>query len=256
MWALLHVVCLGFRNSTRVAREDLGKVLAAGFVSLGVYMVFFLEGMQNTSAAEGAVLLATAPLLTYVFSVAGKLETFSLGGLFGTLLAFAGVSAVILGGARAGSGTLVGNLTVFTSAVIWALSTLQMRPLLTRYEPLPLLTASVPGALPLLIPYGALATSQTRWAELTTTTWANLVQITFGSGLIAFVCFYMGVKSVGPAIATRYQFFVPVIAAGISWIVFGRSLVGIQWLGIAGVIGGVAVTSFARFRDQKPSGSS
>ncbi|HRE02021.1 MAG TPA: DMT family transporter, partial [Ilumatobacteraceae bacterium] len=50
-----------------------------GFLSMGVYMILFLEGMARTTAAEGAIILATSPVLTALLAVAMKHERFSWG---------------------------------------------------------------------------------------------------------------------------------------------------------------------------------
>lgn len=51
-------------------------------------------GFQHASAGTGAVLLATMPLLTLVFAVAHRQEPFRRAGLFGGLLALAGIAAI------------------------------------------------------------------------------------------------------------------------------------------------------------------
>lgn len=252
MWALLHLVCAVLKRPVRVDRADRLKVWVAGLVSMGIYMIFFLEGMRRTTAAEGAILLSTTPLLTYIFSLIMKIEESKPLAMLGTVVAFGGVSAVILGGVKAsGNGSLLGNVLVFTGAVVWALSTMQMRPLLAKYEALPLFTASMPGPLIVLLPYGLKDSLAVPWGQLSVQTWVNLSQITIGSGTIAFVCFYLGVKQVGPAMATRYQFFVPIIAAFVAWVVLRQSLNIVQWVGIAVVISGVFLTSYARFAAPK-----
>lgn len=246
MWAILVAIGFATKQPPRVARADLGKTFFAGMVSMGVYMVFFLEGLKRTSSADAAIVLASAPLLTYGFSLIFRLERFRWAGLLGTLLALVGVAAVTLNGARTGASTWQGNLTVFVSAIVWALSTFQMRPLVERYGSLPALTASMPGALPILAIYGGASTFGTDFRALDAVTWANLAQITLASGVAAFICFYIGVKQVGPATATRYQFFVPVLATLFAWWVFGQRPNAMQWTGIATVIAGVTLTSWAR----------
>ncbi|MDX2064178.1 MAG: DMT family transporter [Fimbriimonadaceae bacterium] len=246
MWAILVAIGYATRQPPRVSREDRWPTFLAGTVSMGIYMVLFLEGLKRTSSADAAIVLASAPLLTYGFSLLFRLEAFRWAGLLGTVLALVGVAAVTLNGARTGASTWQGNLLVFISAIVWALSTFQMRPLVERYGSLPALTASMPGALPVLAIYGGMATLGTNVRTWDAVTWANLAQITLASGVAAFICFYIGVKQVGPATATRYQFFVPVLATLFAWWVFGQRPNTMQWTGIATVIAGVMLTSWAR----------
>ncbi|RYG40203.1 EamA family transporter, partial [bacterium] len=125
---------------------------------------------------------------------------------------------------------------------------LVMRPLVGKYDPLAVLTYSMPGALPPLLIFGGAATAAFHPSQLSWIGWTNLAQVVLFSGVVAFLAFYKGLNQVGPAVATSYQFGVPVMAAFFGWLVFGRSLAPIQWLGVLSVIGGVATSSWARAR--------
>jgi len=252
MWGALVLICRLWRVDTRIEKADLWRTLFAGAVSMGFYMILFLYGMSLTSPAEGAILLATAPILTYLFSVIIRVERFEWWALVGTGIAFGGVTMVILGGHAAGSGSLTGNLFVFASAILWAVSVLMMRPLLVKYQPLPVLTRSMPGALIPLLIFGFRDSIAIRPLEWNWVTWANLTQVVLGSGLIGFLGIYRGVREVGPAIATRYQLMVPVIAAFFGWVVYHQELVTLQWLGLAVVLGGIALAAWARSRTNQP----
>jgi len=246
MLALLLIVCRVRREPLRVERADFPRVMFAGFISMGVYMVLFLEGMAGTTAAEGAIVLATAPLLTYLLSVLLKHEAYRPLALLGTFIAFVGVAIVVLGGAAAGHGSVRGNLLVLLSALVWAYSAVIMKPLVTKYKPLPLFTLSVPAGLPVLLPYGLAASWTTDYAAISPSGWLMFAHVSVLSGVVAFVCFYEGVRQVGAAAATMYQFFVPPTAAFCAWLVLGKALALPQLFGLLVVIAGVVTTARAR----------
>lgn len=238
--------CLVLKVNTKVEKGDWPRILWSGALAMGIYMVLFLSGMSLTNPAEGAILISTTPLWAYLFSLVRRLEPFSLVGIIGTLIAFIGVVCVVTGGGIDGHGTVLGNSIVFIAALVWTAATFTMRPLLTKYEPLPLLTLSLPGAAPILLVYGLIPTLNYDFSKLSPSGWGNLVQISVLSGGVAFVCFYHGIQKIGPAKATRYQFFVPPLAALFSMWVLKKPILPLQWLGILLVLGGVALTSFAR----------
>lgn len=245
MWATLWLVCLATKRLPKIERVDRGRILFSGFLSMGFYMVLFLAGMSETTPAEGAIVLATAPVLTYVFALLLRWERFLPAALAGTLMAFAGVG-IIVGVGHHGHGTLWGNGLVFGSAIAWAISTLVMRPLVGRYHPLTVLTYSMPGALPALALYGAAATVAYDPGRLTWVGGFNLAQAVLFSGVLAFLSFYKGLAQVGPAMATTYQFCVPVVAALFGWLLLGHVLEPLQGLGVVAVLAGVGMASFAR----------
>ncbi|CAN5363849.1 DMT family transporter [soil metagenome] len=247
MWGTLWLLCLATRRLPKIEKGDRLRILGSGFLSMGLYMSLFLSGMAGTTPAEGAIMLATAPVLTYLISLMLKWERYLPVALAGTLMAFGGV-AIIVGAAHSGHGSLRGNGLVFASAIVWAVSALAMRPLVGKYDPLAVLTYSMPGALPALLMYGGAATLAYDPSHLTYVGVLNLGQAVFFSGVLAFLSFYKGLSQVGPAMATAYQFCVPVIATFFGWVFFRHTLVPLQWIGVMAVLSGVGTASWARAR--------
>lgn len=247
MYLLLLVFCRFRGESLRYTRETI-PVLWQGFLSMGLYMVLFLEGMARTSAAEGAIILASAPVLVAVMAVIAKMERFTLGAIVGAAIAFLGTAIVIGAGVQGGKSSLLGNLLVLASAVVWAYGAVLSKPLVNKFTPLQSLTLSMPGALPILLPYGLKEAIDIPWANLTKQTWLMFVHVVVGAGFIGFLGFYEGVRDRGPAAAMLYQFFVPIVAAASAYLVLRQSLNWYQALGLAVVIFGVALATRARYQ--------
>ncbi len=121
-----------------------------------------------------------------------------------------------------------------------------MRPLLHRYDPTQVFTLSIPGALPVMLVYGLLPALQTDYAAISPLGWVMFAQVTMLSGVVSFVCFYVGLHQIGPSRATMYQFFIPPTAAIFQWIIYGRALAPLQWLGLVVLMAGVVYTAKAR----------
>lgn len=249
-WAAMYLLLLAWtwlrRERAFPPRKDAPIILLSGFVSLGIYMVFFMHGLASTTPAEGAIMLATVPVLTTLLAVAFKLERLVPAALFSALVAFSGVAIVEVGSGGAGHGSLYGNALVLCSALLWALGIILSKPLLARYSPLELLTMSMPGALPALLPFGLKSTLETNWSAVGTTGWIHFVQVSLISGVIAFQCFYAGVKQIGASNASYYQFVVPVLTALFGWLVFGSLLSPLQWIGFVIVLASVGALNRVR----------
>lgn len=246
MYLLLVLVCR-YRGESLKYGPGSWPVLWQGFVSLGLYMVLFLEGMKSTTAAEGAIVLAVAPVFSAIFSVIAKQERFTPGTILGAILAVAGTAIVMLVGAQTGHGLLKGNLLILASAITWAYGAVLSKSLVTRYSPVQALTMGMPAALVILIPYGIMGTLSVKWGELTTQTWLMLLHVVVGAGAIGFLGFYEGVKKIGPAAAMLYQYFVPLLATFFAYLMLKQSLNPWQAVGLAIVILGVAIASKARY---------
>ncbi len=246
MWGVLLALCKAAGIPLRYRREDVTQLMTLGFLSMGIYIIVFLEGMQRTTATDGAILLATSPIWTALFAVLFRQERFSWGALGGAIIAFGGVALVILSGSAAGHGQLLGNCLILISAILWALSAVLTRPMVNRYAPIQALTLSLPGALPLLLIYGLLPMLQTPWSELTTTTWLSFLHVALLAGVVGFIGFYAGVRQIGSGNAMLYQYFVTPMAAFFAWLVLGQSLAPMQSVGLAVVIVGVVWSTRSR----------
>lgn len=246
MYVLLVAICVIRKEPLGFPSAHRNRILLAGFLSMGVYMVLFLEGMRGTSAPEGAIVLATAPIFTYLFACVLKQERFTVLALVGAGIAFAGVAMVVLGDDPQGHGSLGADLLVLASAVVWALSVVVMRPALVEVSPLRMLTLSMPVALAVLIPYGWSSLAATDFSRVTIYGWAMFLHVAVLSGVVAFICFYQGIRQVGSGAATLYQFFVPPMAALFAWWVQKDAMNLVQMAGLAVVIVGVWGSSRAR----------
>ncbi len=245
MYLLLVGLCKLKGESLRYGR-DWPQLFILGFLAMGIYMIFFLEGMMHASAAEGAIILASAPIFTALIAIAFKQERFGYGTLGGALLAFAGVVLVIVSGTESGQSKVLGDVLILCSSVVWALSVVMSKPLTLDRSPLQILTLSMPGALLALLPYGLNASIEVPWGSLSSITWLMLFHITVLAGVLGFWGFYTGVKTVGGPAAMLYQFFVPPIAAFSAWLVFGKTLTVWQFVGMAVIIAGVFMSNRAR----------
>ncbi len=251
-WALmlggLYVVCRLLRLPSRVRREDVPLVLLQGCLSLGIYMVLFLEGMARTTPGEAAIVLATSPIFTALFAAMVRQERLSLAVIAWALVAFAGVSLVALGGANGLQGRILGDALILASSVVWAVSTVVSKPLVGRIPPLTMLTASMWGAAPVLLVYGLFPVLDTPWQELTPATWSLMAYVVLAAGVLGFVGFYLGVQQIGATGAMLYQYCVSPLAVLFAWVTLGNSLSPLQLLGLAVVLAGVAMGNRARVR--------
>jgi drug/metabolite transporter (DMT)-like permease len=243
-------VCIGlsafFRESLRYPDGKARRFLFLGLLWMGVYMALFLEGMKGSTPAEGAIILAVAPVLTMLFEAMAGFERLDRGVVLGSLSSFAGVGMVVLGAPQQGHGTWIGNLLVFISAIVWSYAGLHMRWALTESSPLRVLTLSMPGGLIVLLPYGLTSVLQVDFPSLTSQSWLMLAFVTLFAGVIAFLCFFKGVSQVGAGGAMLYQYLVPPLAALFGWLALGQTMNPLQIAGLIVVLVGVAWTNNLR----------
>lgn len=222
-----------------------------GALSMGIYMILFLEALVRTSAPEGAIVIATAPLFTALFAVLAKQEAPSVHVLVGALVAFAGVVLVVFGGSELRLDHLIGNLLMLISAVAWALSAVVSRPLVKERNAIVVLTQSMPAALVVLIPYAIMDTLATPWLALSWESYLAFGHFTILAGALGFAGFFYGVQRIGASGSMYYQFGVAPVATLFAWLFLGDTLHPVQILGMGVVLTGVVLATVARSRAAK-----
>lgn len=242
-WVLLVIIVKAMGGSLSIPREHRARTLIAGALTMGLYMAFFLVGTPRTAPAEAAIVLATMPIFTWLFSIVVGQDRFAWLRLFGSIVAFGGVALVVLGGSHLSPAEikahLLGDLIVFVGGLFWSAGIVIGRPVLRDVQPMRFFALSMVGAAPIVLLYGGLATLQTDWASVDTRSWINMTQLVVGSGVIATAAYYRGISDLGAAGATAYQFFVPPIAAGFAWLMLGQAMQWLQYVGIAVVVIGL-----------------
>jgi drug/metabolite transporter (DMT)-like permease len=110
---ILAAIALALRTGMPRGRALLGAVLY-GILGFGGAFAFAYWGLQRVSAGFGAVLLATVPLLTFLFALAHRQERFRWDGLIGGCIAIAGMAVIFREGM--GTGVPLGSLFVLLGA--------------------------------------------------------------------------------------------------------------------------------------------
>lgn len=246
MYAVLAGYCLLAGTSLSYRGRDAPRLLLVGFLSMGVYMVLFLEGIKLTTPTDAAIILASAPIFTYLLAAGVRQERFVWGSVGGAGVAFAGVGLVVLGSKSGSHGSVEGNLLILGSSVVWAASAVLSKRMVGELSAIQSLVLSLPGAALVLVPYGLSATLAVEWSALSTVTWLNLLYVALLAGTVGFLGFYAGIKAVGPSTALLYQYLVPPVAAFAAWIALGTPVSFAQGWGMAVVLIGVTWSAAAR----------
>lgn len=247
-WATLAAIVWGKGGSLKCPQGLGWRIAWQGFLSMGVYMVLFLEGIARVAPGEGAILLATSPILTAIIAALVGQERLVAGTVVGSLTAFAGVGLVVGSGAFSGRTDVVGAGLLLASALVWAVATVISKPIMSKVPAIEMFALSMPAAALVLVPYGVREMVAVPWGQLSPTVWGNLFHVTFLAGLVGFVGFYRGVQRAGASAAMLYQFLVPLLASFFAWVCLGTVMTWVQWLGVLVVLLGVGYASWSRLR--------
>jgi drug/metabolite transporter (DMT)-like permease len=186
--ALLYVVMRSRGALPLPARSDVPRVLVLGLLGNLLYQMFFIFGLDRTTAGKASLLLASTPIITALLSSYLGHERVRARVWVGVLATFAGILLVVLGGRaqiNGGTSTLTGDLIMFGASVAWACYTVGSRPLVDKYGALPITAWTLWIGTVGLFLAGLPEVLRMNWGSVTGWTWAAV--------------FYAGVLSIGVA---------------------------------------------------------
>jgi len=239
------LVVLLWRRDLRLSRRDFALVTVLGVIGFGAYQLLSSFGISLTVVAGSALILASTPIFTTLFSGLFGVERIESWGWLGVVVGFAGISMIILG--EHGLEVLqvesaVGELALIVSAACWAAGAVISKPLMERHSSIKITSYSSVIGSALMLPFILPGLGSVGAGGISLATVLLILYWVLAGNIIGQFARFFSVKQIGPHRATIYIYLVPFSAAIIAALLIG-SPVGIHHLaGGAVIFAGVALT--------------
>lgn len=235
----------GFNLS--VKKEHFWKLVGIGIVGNLVYQLLFILGIYYTNSANAAVMLGTIPIWVALLSQIFTDEKLTITKSIGILLAFIGVSLIIIGGKNSisfASDTFKGDVITLLSAISWAVYTILSKKYLKFYNSTQYSAfMSVVGAISLLI-VGAPFLIQLDVGSITLAGLGGIIYSGLLSVGFAYLIWNNGISKIGAVRTAAYQNLVPVLGLIFGITLLNETLTIAQYSGSAIVILGIVMSRF------------
>lgn len=136
---LLAYICLAIISHNKLWADNWKDELTlCGLGIMGGSLYFLLENIALTmsTAAEVCILVCTCPLLTALFiAMFYKDERLNRKQMLGSIVAFAGMSLVVLNGQLVLKLNPLGDILAFAASIAWGIYSLLMRRIMNHYLP-------------------------------------------------------------------------------------------------------------------------
>lgn len=245
-FALGGVFLLAFtryrEGSVTIPFRDLVPIAALGALGFGVYQMLWATALQHTTAGTSSLIIASTPIFTMLIAAAMGSDTLSRWKVFGAIVSFCGVGAVIAAGTGlAVDSRLIGELMTLFAALLWATYMALGAPFLQRHSPLRTTAWAIATGTVVLIPFGSLQLAGTNLAGVGIGALLAVVYSGLIAAAISNVIVFRGVKMLGPTRIANLQFLVPAIAVLLAAIFLGEPIQLIQVLGGATIVVGILI---------------
>ncbi len=236
-----------------LTRRHLGFYLMTGSLGIGAPNVNFYLVIGHVPAGLMAIVITTAPLITFVMALATGLERFRWLRMLGILLGLVGVLLLIVPGAAGGAGglngwVLVGLLTPFFYSIS-SILTAKFRPAgisaLASAAGMMLAAATLQLPFMLLLGHGYAPFPAPQLRDL-----AILAHVCVST--IAYVTYFHLVRVAGPVYFSQVGYVVTL--TGILWgmIFFGEQLDPAIYLATAVLLAGIALVNLSGSGAKRP----
>lgn len=220
------------------------RLLPLGLLGFGAHQVFFVVGLNHTTAGTAALLMATNPVWTALLSWLLGSEPLDLRGWSGLLVSLCGTALVVATGtldSPSGTGTLFGNGMMLGAAMLWGGYTALSKRVLDQRSPTATAFFGVAFSLPLLVAVGALYDPALYGDRIGGAAWSAIL---FSGGLavgLMFVLWNRGVQRVGASNTAAYYYLVPVVGLIAGALMHGDPVTLSQGLGGLFIVGGLVL---------------
>lgn len=223
-----------------VDRSDLPRIVALGFVWIGIPLTLFPIAQQWIDSSVAGMINGAVPITTAIWATVllGTLPRRRQ--LIGIAIGFIGVVAIFLPELRESSATALGAGLIMLAIVLYGLAANMAVPLQQKYGGLPVLLRAQLAALVVVVPSGLAQLPGSTWA------WDSALAMVplgvLGTGLALFLMTTL-VGRVGGTRGSVAIYFVPIVAILLGVVVRGERIHPAALFGTLLVLGGAWVTS-------------
>lgn len=229
-------------ESLKVDQKTFGKVLILGLCGNTAYQMFFIHGINLSTASNTAIIIAMTPLFIALISSLLKHERIHPATWAGILLSFVGFYLVIssrFGTVQFSSQSLRGDLLILSGNICWALYTVFSKPLLDRMSPLKLTTLTLALGTIFYLPFCVKDITRIPYSAVSTKAWMSIFYSGLFALVICYVIWYKSLQRVGSTKTAIYAYLIPVFAVIFASIFLGERITVLQAIGTLVIFAGV-----------------
>jgi drug/metabolite transporter (DMT)-like permease len=241
--AIFIALTILLERTLRVGRADVRLVLGAAALLL-VNQIGFVYALDRTTASTVGLILGATPIFAALIAVALGLDRLSARFWLATVVSFAGVGLVAVGGGGDVSGDAIGIVMSIVTAATWAGYSIVVTPLQERYTPYRV-SAIVLGVTTLGLAVAGSNQTGTQDLSLGWEVWSLFAFAVLGPLVVTTVLWYRTLDRIGAARATLAANLHPFVAALFAVVLLSESMTLVQALG--GVLIAVGI-GLARLR--------
>jgi drug/metabolite transporter (DMT)-like permease len=220
------------------------RLVTIGVLWFGVYNVALNAAERRIDAGTASMLVNVGPIIIAVLAGIVLREGFPLPLVVGTVIAFAGVVVIGLSTSHTAGADLLGVLLCLLAAVVYAVSVVVQKPLLTRLSGLQVTWAACTIGAICCLPFAPALARETSHASAGAIGWTVYLGVMPTALAFTTWAYALARTDAGKLGVTTYL--VPPIAILLGWALLGETPAGLAYVGGAICLAGVYVSRLKR----------
>jgi len=212
--SLLLFLTLHFFIKEKVEKKDFGRLILAGLFGVAINQLLFFNGLNLTSPINASIIMTSNPILVLVISHMMLREVITKNKILGVLIGGAGAVLLLLSTKQGGSqhASLTGDVLIFINAMSYGIYLVIVKPLLSKYKPITVITWVFTFGLIFVIPFGLPQAIEIDWQALPSSVLWGVFYVVIFTTFLAYLLNIFALKIVSPSVSSTYIYLQPVLA--------------------------------------------
>ncbi len=210
----LFWLILSFRWQ-KVAKKDILRLLFCGLFGVGMNQLLFFNGLMRTSPLNSSIIMTTTPIIVFVLSIIVLKEKSTKTKIIGISLGTIGsITLTLLSSGNSAISSSLGDLFILLNAISYSIYLVLVKPLMTRYNPLTVITWAFSFGLMFVLLWtpSSQEFSEISWQTLPYDIPWKIGFVVIGVTFLPYLLTVVAMKTVSPSVASSYIYLQPVLA--------------------------------------------
>ena len=245
---LIPILVWGFARF-KIKKHDIIPIIFLGSLLYAIFPWLFSLSLLYTSAAFGAIGLATLPIITLIVAFFFKRELLNRLKVMGVLVAFLGVVIAVsqsLDNSESNQNHIFGISLMVCAATIASIYSIFCKRYIMDYGPLFFSALSMLTGMLTLFPFVWLLRDLSIIVSLDYYAWISLIFLGVIGGAFQFTAYTWALKWLTPTRAAIYLTLNPISAIFIAYPVLGETITTSALIGLVCLLSAIFLVNYAR----------
>lgn len=202
-----------FLRKIKILREDIPRFILCGLFGVALNQMFFFHGLNLSSSINSGIIMSMNPIMVAILSFFILKEQPSFIRTIGILIGAVGAILLTLKGSVQAGESMLGDLFLFINAMSYAFYLVLVKPLMTKYAPLTVITWVFTFGLFLicLYPPTLMDLNQINLYGFPSEIYLKIAYIIIGVTFMTYLLTIYGLKYLSATVSSSYIYFQPVL---------------------------------------------